>query len=205
MRLHATRVQALATLAALALGGCSRPAQPPAPSPRIVYVVVTATPVPEDAAPAELAPVPFEHAEQTFPIPPPEPSGPRQNELEAPPEPPPAEAAPRRTLHDEMMRCLTFTLEKDGAVAVSTGVQLKVTARNQCATSFAESDLRVDVRARPWSGTGVAAREIISFQGNVAPYGSAVTYVILHCDPDKSFRFEAVPSPSAGADRRLGQ
>lgn len=192
----------------MALGGCSRPAVAPgpsrSPSPRVVYVVVTATPVPEEAAPAreaESAPVPFEHAEQTFRIPSSESGAPRQNEFE----PQPAEAAPRRTLYEEMGRCLTFTLEKDGAVAVSTGVQLKVSARNQCATSFAASDLRVEVRARPWSGTGVAAREIISFQGNIAPYDSALTYVILHCDPDKSYRFEASPWPSAGSGRRLGQ
>ncbi|MEP6768634.1 MAG: hypothetical protein ABJC61_08200 [Acidobacteriota bacterium] len=130
-------------------------APPPLVSPRVVSVVVTPTPVPEDAAPPAASetspPTPFEHAGHTLRIPAPDPIGGRQNDFEPQPDPTPADASRRRTLYEEMGRCLTFALEKDGAVAVSTGVQLKVTARNQCATSFAASDLRVEVRARPWS------------------------------------------------------
>jgi hypothetical protein len=116
-----------------------------------------------------------------------------------------AEGRKLEKLHDQLVRCLDFTVSRDNSVTVGNGVQVRVVARNRCDHSFAPSDAWIEVAAISISGSGVAGRQVGQFQTTIEPRGRAETILIVPCNPDRPYRFEASVWSAAGGERNAGE
>jgi type IV secretory pathway VirB10-like protein len=123
---------------------------------------------------------------------------------------PPRETGPQaeqRTekLREQMERCLEFTVSKDTGVTVYNGQQVRIAARNRCDVSFSPADTWVEVRAISVVGSGLAGRQEGQFQTTIEPRGGAETILIVPCNPERPYRFEASVSSSAGGGKNAGE
>lgn len=116
-----------------------------------------------------------------------------------------AEQARPEKLHDQMVRCLDFTVTRDDSITVATGLQVRVAARNRCDAAFSPADAWIEVRAVSSDGSGTAGRQTAQFQTTIESRGGAETILIVPCNPDRRYRFEASISPDAGAGRNAGE
>lgn len=89
-----------------------------------------------------------------------------------------------------MARCLELSLERDTTLVVTNGIQVRVDARNRCDHSFAPGDVRVEARAIPRRGGGIAGHYIGQFQTTIGPWGAARTFLVIPCDPEGDYRLE---------------
>lgn len=190
---------------------CSKPAPAPVAAlptaaPQIVYLVVTPTALPEVATFTLIptaAPTPtFQTGEQTFSLVPTR--APTVVDIASIPNSDRERAAGPKTLHEQMERCLSFTVSVGdyGSVTTRHPVRVTVHARNSCDVSFAGEDRWVEVRARDRT-KGVVARETGHFQEPIRSHGEGETFMELMIDSGDTL--EASPWWAAGGGKKAGQ
>ncbi|HEY6929767.1 MAG TPA: hypothetical protein VJA66_08845 [Thermoanaerobaculia bacterium] len=172
-------------------GVMSPPADPPPPP--------GATPVttPAASATAQLTAEPTPHTnEQTFRVP-----TPTQVVLEVP------TRVERRaeTLREQMERCLDFTVSKDTVATVTNGQMVRVSARNRCDREFSPTDVWFEVKAHSTAGYGIAGRQTGQFQTTIESQGRAETILVVPCNPERAYRFEASVWSGAGGEKSAGE
>ena len=185
-------------LALLALG-CERPEQATAlradpPSPMAAKPITS----PDASAIAQPTAEPTPHTyEQTFRVP-----TPTQVPLEVVPT-----RIERRaeTLRQQMERCLDFTVSKDTIATVTNGQLVRVSARNRCDRAFSPTDVWFEVKAHSLAGYGIAGRQTGQFQTTIESQGRAETILVVPCNPERAYRFEASVWSGAGGERSAGE
>ena len=104
-----------------------------------------------------------------------------------------------------MERCLDFTVSKDTGATVTGGQMVRVLARNRCDVAFSPTDVWFEVKALSTAGYGVAGRQTGQFQTTIESRGRAETILVVPCNPERAYRFEASVSSSAGGEKNAGE
>jgi hypothetical protein len=95
------------------------------------------------------------------------------------------------TLREQMERCLDFTVSKDTGDTVTNGQMVRVSARNRCDLAFSPTDVWFEVKALSNAGHGIAGRQTGQFQTTIESRGGAETILVVPCNPERTYRFEA--------------
>lgn len=199
--LHATLWAIVACLSS----GCGREthtaASPPAPSPRIVYVVVSPSPLTRAARPEltwtpdlELVPTRAATAAAAvieMPLPTPRPTIDIASipNMDRPRDP------GARSRREQLAACLSYDVEPSPG---GQWARVKVTGHNRCANSVSADESWFEVTAIGWQG-GAQDRQVGRFQQAILPNGTAETYIELGCSGP--CRYTAAVWWAAGAGR----
>jgi hypothetical protein len=163
---------------------CSKPAptllrSQPTAAPRVVFVVVTPPVTPDSIAislvPTSVPTAGFQSAEFVVRFPTPRPTV----DLAAIPNSDREKEPPPKDLRDQMVRCLTYTVETQdyGPINTRHGVRAFVHARNSCdLVSFDGGDCWFEIHSRDKSGA-ILSRETGRFQTPIPAKGEATTEI----------------------------
>lgn len=109
------------------------------------------------------------------------------------------------TLREQMERCLDLAVSKDTIDTVTNGQMVRVSARNRCDIAFSPTDVWFEVRALSIAGFGIAGRQTGQFQTTIESRGRAETILVVPCNPERAYRFEASVWSAAGPEKNTGE